>query len=262
VVGDTPGDASERFWNQQDVPVILQKWAKGVPWDRFHLVTVPPAGSDPEVLWDRFCSVLSLDGTAFEQPPRTNESIGVVSASLMHRINLAAIAEGVERIDYQRMLHRRFADTILAPRRDQEASIAVSPEVDQWIRSRAMREVEDLRKLGLHVVGDLDDLLPGAALDGREPPDVSDSELLDVSVEAIVKLAVAQDDVIGKLREQNKALRKRVAGTPAGEPAVSPERPRTAKKRVADLSRKARRLARRGRSKVAKVVHRHGGASR
>ena len=212
VVGDTPGPASRRFWAQQDVPMILQRWAEHVPWDRFHLVTVPPQGADPEVLWDRFCSVLEVDGTAFEQPPRNNESIGVVSASLMHRVNLVAIAEGMDRVEYQRVLHRRLADEVLAPRRGQEAPIAVSPEVDAWIRTRAQQQVDDIRKLDLHVVGDLDELLPGKPLEGREPSDVSDSELLDTCVEAIVKMARAQD------RGQPGAPRGEQGASQAGRP--------------------------------------------
>jgi hypothetical protein len=257
VVGDTPGPASHRFWTQQDVPVILQRWAKYLPWDRFHLVTVPPQGADPEVLWDRFCSVLELDGTAFEQPPRTNESIGVVSASLMHRVNLVAIAEGLNRVEYQRVLHRRLADEVLAPWRGREASIAVSPDVDGWIRTRAQQQVEDIRKLGLHVVGDLEDLLPGKALEGREPSDVSDSELLDTCVEAIVKFAMAQDAVTRELREENKALRQRAARRGAANP-TAPVAARRERHQPADgLTRKARRLARRGRSRVARAVRRH-----
>ncbi len=256
MVGETPGPANQRFWAQQDVPAILERWARHVPWEGFHLVTVPPQGSDPEMLWERFCSVLGIDGAAFVQPPRTNESIGVVSASLMHRVNLVALAENMQRVDYQRVLHRRLADEVLAPRRSQEASIAVSPEVDEWIRVRAAQQVDDLKKLDLHVVGDLDELLPGEALEGREPSDVSDSELLDTCVEAIVHLAVAQDEVHRALREENKALRKR-AGRRGRAGAAAPSTAPTTRDRVAGrLTRDARRLAGRARSAVGRIRHR------
>jgi hypothetical protein len=258
VVGELPGPASERFWAQQDVPVILQRWAEYIPWDRFHLVTVPPPGSDPNVLWDRFCSVLAIDGTEFEQPERVNESLGVVSASLMHRVNLVAIAEGLDRVAYQRVLHHRLADEVLAPWRDREAPIAVSPEVDAWIRARAQRQVNDLRKLDVHVVGDLDELLPGHRLEGREPSDVSDSELLDTCVEALVTFAMTQDVVTRQLREENRMLRQRSGRKGSGKNRPAGDAKRTDDDPRSDgLSRKAQRLARRSTSRLAKAVRRH-----
>jgi hypothetical protein len=256
VVGEMPGPASERFWAQQDVPVILQRWAEHLPWDRFHLVTVPPQGSDPNVLWDRFCSVLAIDGTEFEQPQRVNESIGVVSASLMHRVNLVAIAEGLDRVAYQRVLHHRLADEVLAPWRDREAPIAVSPEVDAWIRARAQQQVDDIRKLDVHVVGDLDELLPGQPLEGREPSDVTDGELLDACVEALVTFAMTQDAVTRQLREENRMLRQRGGRKGSGKNPTAVDAKRTDDQPDDGLSRKAQRLARRSTSRLAKAVRR------
>jgi hypothetical protein len=267
MVGDTPGLASQRFWTQQDVPVILSRWAEQVPWDRFHLVTVPQPGAGSEVLWERFCSVLGLDGSTFEQPPRTNESIGVVSASLMHRVNLVALERKVDRVDYQRVLHRRVADEVLAPLREREGPIAVSSDVDAWIRKRAVEHVNDLRALDLHVVGDLDDLLPGEPLEGREPSDVSDTELLDTAVEALVSFALAQDATAKALREENRLLRqqlqrrgKRSRGD--DEPAATVADPSTpgaaAGARVTHekLGGKARTLAHQARSRLRRLVGR------
>jgi hypothetical protein len=267
MVGETPGLASRRFWLQQDVPVILERWGQQVPFDRFHVVTVPPSGADPEVLWERFCTVLGIDGTSFEQPPRTNESIGVVSASLMHRVNLVALEQGLDRVDYQRVLHRRFAEEVLAPRRGSEASIAVSPEVDAWIRTRAIKQVDDIRALGLHVVGDLDELIPGEALQGREPSDVSDSELLDTAVEAIVTFAMAQDAVVKRLREENRTLRQHLQRLRKHHPESSPEDPDAGETPIARsvpdrAIAKSRGLARRMRSGLASVVRGRSDRSR
>jgi hypothetical protein len=256
VVGERKGPASHRFWTQQDVPRILRRWSTYVPWDGFHLVTVPPQGADPEVLWQRFCSVLKVDGTSFEQPERNNESIGVVSAALMHRINLVAIAEGLTTIEYQRVLHRRLADEVLAPRRGEEQAIAVSAEVDAWIRAKAERQVEEISKLDVNVVGDLAELLPGKPLEGREPDDVTDTELLNTCVEAIVKLAMSQDAVTKKLREENRALRRQVRRRRPRNPAPAVDvRPR--KQAPDGLARKARRMAGRGRSRIRRVVGGH-----
>jgi len=202
------GAASLQFWRQQDVPKILERWASSVPLDQIHLVTLPRRGADPEVLWHRFCSILGIDGSGFEQPPSVNESLGVVSANLMRRANLVAIDQSMDRIQYQRVLHRRLADSILAPHRDQEASIAVSPDVDRWIRDQAEQQIQAIARLGARLVGDLEELVPGEPLTGRDPSDVSDSELLELSVEAMVKLAMDLYEANRRLREQNRRLRE------------------------------------------------------
>lgn len=222
VIGEQPGPASDRFWRQQDVPAILQMWARHNPWERFHLITLPPQGSDPEILWQRFCSVIEIDGSSFEQPERNNEAIGVVSAVLMHRVGLVARDHDVSWLDCQRLYHRGVADEILAPRRGLEAPIAVRPEVDAWLRARSQQQVEDIAKLDVHVVGDLQELLPGPPLEGRDPDDVTDSEMLSTAVEAIVQLAISRDETMRKLREENRALRERLRRPRAGG-AVEPE---------------------------------------
>ncbi len=204
------GPARDRFWAQQDVPQILRKWADHVPWERIHLVTVPPKGSHPDLLWQRFCQVVGIDGAQFDEPQRDNESLGVVSSELMHRINLTALRQQVPHEKYQRVLHTKLADAVLAPRRDSEEPIAVTADLDTWIRDRAEVLVEQLRGLPIDVVGDLADLLPGDALAGRLPEQVSESELLETCVEALVAFGMKQYDVTRRLRSQNEELRREV----------------------------------------------------
>jgi hypothetical protein len=210
ILEDSGGEVRQRFWNQQDVPAILAKWARELSWDRIHLVTVPPRGSDPDLLWNRFCSVLGIDGSDFVQPPRDNESLGVVSAELMYRVNLAAIEQKLTHDEYQRVLHLRLADQVLAPRRDREQSIAVPAEAETWIRTRAERLIDGLRQLDIDLVGDLAELVPGPAPSGRQPTDVTDSELLETCVQAIVGLSMNQYHDMRKLRAANADLRRKL----------------------------------------------------
>jgi hypothetical protein len=210
IVADDGGEVRQRFWNQQDVPAILRKWAEQVPWERIHLVTVPPRGADPDLLWQRFCTVLGIDGADFVQPPRDNESLGVVSAQLMYRINLAAIEQSLSHDEYQRVLHLRLADQVLAPRRGQEQPLAVPAEVDEWIRKRAQVLIDELRALEVEVTGDLADLLPGEPLVGRQPSEVTDSELLETCLHALVGLSMNQYHDMQELRAHNAELKRRL----------------------------------------------------
>jgi len=211
MLANQPSPVCRAFWWQQDVPVILRKWGKLVSSERVHLVTVPPEGSDPELLWQRFCSVLDLDGTSFLQPRHTNDSLGVVSAGLMQRVNVRAIDQGVADADYKQLFQGTLAIDILAGKRGAEEAIAVSEEVDAWIRARAERTVKDLRRLDINVVGRVEDLLPGSALEGREPDDVDDAELLDACVDALVSLGLSQLQALQRARAKNRQLRQQIA---------------------------------------------------
>lgn len=200
MLGESGGPASEVFWLQQDVAAILRTWSGVVSPDRMHVVTVPPHTSDPEILWRRFTSLVGLDGTAFPPLAARNESLGMVSAVLMQRVNAAALSLGVPQDVYQRVLHKRLANRVLAGYRAREPAISVSSAVDAWIRGRAERLVSQIHELDVDVVGDLDDLLPGAALIGMDPADVADADLLSTCVDALVALAIAQDNELAAAR--------------------------------------------------------------
>ena len=65
------------FWGVQEVPEILQRWAHDLPPERVHLITVPPPGGAPEVLWKRFSQALDLDGIDLDHDGgRANPSLG------------------------------------------------------------------------------------------------------------------------------------------------------------------------------------------
>ncbi len=189
VLEDDGGKARRTFWRQQDLPRILSTWMRYVPADRVHLVTVPPAGADPEVLWRRFCEVVGVDGSEFTVPAHHNASLGVVSTTLMQRLNTVAAAQGMTRDFYQRAVHKTIAAELLGPRRKQEETIGLGDELDRFLRERSERMLADLRDLGVTLHGDWADLVPGPPLTGRRPDTVTDGELLEVAMEALVTLA-------------------------------------------------------------------------
>jgi hypothetical protein len=250
---DRPGQVHAAFWGQQDVPDILQRWAHAVSSDRVHLVTVPPQGSDPELLWQRFCSVLDLDGSSFCLPLRTNDSLGVVSAGLMQRVNVRAIDQGVTYTEYKQVLQGKLAVNILAGMRGAEQPIAVSETVDSWTRSRAERMVEDLRRLDINVIGDLEELLPGAPLEGREPDDVGDAEMLDTCVDALVMLGVSQFQALERARAKNQKLHRQIVSLRERHAAVTSEQPDTG-----GIRSRIRGMVRYGKLDVRRLVHRRG----
>jgi hypothetical protein len=202
VLTDKEGPAHRRFWGQQDLSRILGTWLEVVPAGRVHLVTVPPPGADPAVLWDRFCDVLGIDGSAFTLPERDNASLGVVSTVLMQRLNRVAKERGLSHRDYARALRKAIAFGVLSPRRGEEGPIAVDEELETFLRARAEGMVSELRTLGLDVRGDWDDLVPRHSTRGRRPEEVTDDELLDLALEALVTLAVTTSKELDELHRE------------------------------------------------------------
>jgi len=254
MLANRPGPVCRAFWWQQDVPVILRKWGKLVSSERVHLVTVPPEGSDPELLWQRFCSVLDLDGRSFLSPRHTNDSLGVVSAGLMQRVNVRAIDQGVADADYKQVFQGTLAINILAGKRGAEQAIAVSEEVDTWIRARAERMVKKLRRLDINVVGRVEDLLPGSALEGREPDDVDDAELLDACVDALVSLGLSQLQALQRARAKNQQLRQQIAALRERNVALSRQPD------ARGVRTRIRGAMSHGRAGVGRLIHRRGDA--
>jgi hypothetical protein len=78
------------FWLVQDYDGILERWGAGVPAERQHIVTLPPRGTSPAVLWGRFASLLGLDATSFDlDGSARNQSLGAEQTELLRRLNAA-----------------------------------------------------------------------------------------------------------------------------------------------------------------------------
>lgn len=173
-----PGPA-RRFWRHQAATPIARRWSRGVGVDRFTLVTVPPAGSDPALLWQRFCSVVGLDPAPFTLAGAGNESLGAASAQLMRALN-ERLGGALSTSDYNTWV-KRLAKQGLAPRRGTEPGIGYA---DPWVTERAEGMITGLTRLGVRVVGDLAELRPAPVV-GVAPPDVPVQAELDAALAAL-----------------------------------------------------------------------------
>ena len=182
---DTPG---RHFWLRHDLPGICRRWIDLVGAERFHLVTVPASGTAPDVLWTRFASVIGVDATTFEidDLPPANPSLSLVEAEFMLRVVPALPKAGRN----PRVLRGIFANKLV--RGGGGPKVAVPRAVQEWSVRRAAQTVDQLRGLGMDVVGSLDDLipvLPPAPADGEdETPTVTSADLAATGVRAAAAL--------------------------------------------------------------------------
>lgn len=230
--------AGSAFWSQQDAPRLVGRWASVVTPDQVHVVTVPQPGADRDLLWQRFAQVLGVDPAVVTTDlPPANESLGLESAELMRRVNARCQELGVGRPEYNKVFKHHLAKTVLAARRAEESALALPDRLTPWVQERAAEQRSALARSGARVVGDLDELQP-VLIEGRQPPEVSDAEVLDAAVAAVVALAREQRRDSARGRGRRRGPRRRQRPSSNGSPA-------------ARLTRYGRRLARRVRARTS-----------
>jgi hypothetical protein len=171
------GDAGRRFRRQQDAARIARRWAGQVGADHVTVITIPPPGSDPEILWDRFCQVAGIGPATWRDAPRSNESLGAASTLVMRRLNEQTADLGVAA--YKQRV-KALAKHQLGKRKAEEDPIGFT--VPGWLRKEARRIGRQLEGSGVEIVGSLDEL---------EPRDVPGVDPASVSAEAERDAAIA-----------------------------------------------------------------------
>ncbi|MGH3588039.1 MAG: hypothetical protein ACRDQ0_17160 [Pseudonocardia sp.] len=195
------------FWNTQDPLGVLGRWGTQVPPERTHVVTVPAAGSPPELLLTRFCSVLDVDpATLTTTTVDENTSLGLVQAELLRRVNVAL----GDRLPHPRSGYRRvgkgyLARHVLSPQRGTPPRVPTG--FADWCAETSQTWIDALGSGGFDVVGDLYDLMPGAGSFTEADQLVTDA---DVSVSATDALATMIDTRLAELRDLD-ALKQRLA---------------------------------------------------
>lgn len=198
------------FWRMQDVPDVLRRWAAGLPPQRVHLVTVPRPGAAPELLWQRFSSVLGIhpDGLA-DNPAEPNNPLSPAEAQLLRRIN-QALPPDLSWWAYERTIRRELID-VLARRPGAGPRITLPPDQLPWVTEQAKRMRTELADSGYRVTGDLDELQPAEVPAGPDPDAVSDSELLDVVLQATRDLVLRHSARVHAVQQtQAPSVRQRV----------------------------------------------------
>ena len=164
------------FWGVQEVPDILDRWGHDLPPERIHLVTVPPPGGAPDLLWKRFSQAFGLEGIDLDlEGERVNPSLGVPETALIRRINRSA-NRVLEPADYRPLVRELLAHQTLS-RRVPSPRLALPPDVRPWVAEREAAWVAEIERRGYDVVGDLarPARQPGAAPVRRPRPAARDA---------------------------------------------------------------------------------------
>ncbi|GGO88255.1 hypothetical protein GCM10011584_14790 [Nocardioides phosphati] len=204
---ERPGGVAPWFWDAQDVPAILGRWAADLPADRVTLITVPPPGADRDLLWQRFAEAFDLADYKFDlHTERANPSMGVPETALLRRVNRAA-TKVVPPKHYRVLVRELLAHQTLALRTE-SPRLGVPQAVWEWADSLARGWVATLQERGYRVVGDLADLTPAPAEGEYADPDrPRERQVAFAAVEALTALLVEAS----RLREVEEELRAELA---------------------------------------------------
>jgi len=217
-------ESSEWGWRTLDPAGVAERWGSTLPPDHVHVVTAPRPDAGPSELWRRFAAACDLSGLDISlDVPRANESMGVVQAELLRRVNgqlRTQISGSRQRSVWIRDL---LAQEVLAPLGSErigvpEAQAAEAAEV--WRRA-----TERIRSGGYVVHGDLADLEP-APSDDRLPSQVTEAELTEAAVACISSLVVT-------MRDRSSGATPTLAPAPSPAPSGRRERVRNLAVRAA-----------------------------
>ena len=178
------------FWGLHDLPRILSRWRPHVDPVDLVLVTVPPSGSPPELLWQRFCEAVQLQMDDLDLTVRRNDSLGSHSAELLRRLNGLRSA-GDNRAE-KRTIKQLLAKQVLVAHRESEPAITLPQQYSDWASKTSRKLVKEVRGVGPEVVGSLDDLIvvqhgKGPARHSGAPPP-SETELNELALNTILDL--------------------------------------------------------------------------
>lgn len=171
-------------WASQDISATLDRWAQAVPLSQIRVVTVPPPGGPPGVLWERWLEAIGVNGSGLDLDVGTpNTSLGAAQAALLHRVK-PYLSGPLEKGNVRhRWVRQYFGHEVLVPQKGDR--FGPRPEQAQRLTELSREAASVIESRGYPVIGDLRDLVAAPAAAGPHPDDVSDAEVVEVAARAI-----------------------------------------------------------------------------
>jgi len=176
-------EVAQWFWGVQEVPDVLDRWAESIHRDRVHLITVPPMGSSPTLLWERFAGLFGIDPVEFAPTDRANPSLGVPESAVIRRLN-ERLNDVLPNHHYRRFVRELLVHRNLS-RRPGSARLSLPEDAHRWASDLGRSWVSELALRGYDVVGELDDLVPGTAEPFTDPDSCDERLVADAAIDAL-----------------------------------------------------------------------------
>jgi len=180
-------DFGTRFWLTHDTRQLLDRWARDLPDDRVHLVTLPRSGADPNELWRRFGSLFLADLQPYDTGGvRANPGLRLAEVEVLRRVNDEL--DGRMRKNAHAPLVKHLLTGELTKQAGGGKLQLPTSRLDPLV-SKAEEIVSALAVSGHPVVGDLDDLKVDATTGGDDVPEQpADAEVSAAAVKSLAAL--------------------------------------------------------------------------
>ena len=198
---ESAGVRAEWGWRTMDPAGVAARWGESLPPERVHVVTVPREAGDEQDLCAAVRAACGLSRPDLELGfQRVNESLGLVEAELLRRVN-ERIREPITGNREQALwLRDTLAHGILVQLGREPIGLTDEQFADAEVRAEAA--VEAVAAAGYDVQGDLADIAASRPA-ARTPGEATDAELLESALETVVRLLLL-------VREQTASSRRRV----------------------------------------------------
>jgi len=196
-------------WWSTDPAEVLERWSPYLPAERFHLVTIPPRGASPDLLWYRFAEASGLDpAVCSTDVPFARQSLSVEAARLLQlagpRLLDAIDATPPNWNGPRRWIQSNLSHGILLEHRG--GRITMSAEKIAAVRERSERSLATIEASGWTVHGELADLTSSRLPEGAmHPEDVADAALLDLALDVIAAQLRQTRKTVNRAEAQEKA---------------------------------------------------------
>lgn len=184
--------AGAHFWANQDWARMVATWGSAGDRRPLVVVTVPPRGTPPSLLWERFCAAAGIEPIGFVLEGWPNESLGAASAEVMRRLSAMRRGEGGRSRKHRAALKHALAKNVLAGHRQSEPSLILDPARRTWVERTTRRQLDKLREADIRVVGNLDELWPvldrPSSTRVTDPALLGDEALLDAALYGLLEI--------------------------------------------------------------------------
>jgi hypothetical protein len=144
---------------------------------------VPPSGSPPTLLWERFAGLFGIDPGEFKPTNKANASLGVPESAMVRRLNMR-LNDVLPNHHYRTfvrelLVHQNLSGRAGSPR------LSLPEDAYRWASGLGRSWVSELALRGYDVVGDLDDLVPGPPLPYVDPDSCDEHEVSEAAIDAL-----------------------------------------------------------------------------
>lgn len=198
------------FMRAFDLPTVLNHWSRDLSPDRVHVVTVPPSGSVPGLLWERFCSVVGIEPEwAPRDSTQRNESLGIAETELLRRLNERLGRQARRESAHDHLIQKLLAEGELSASRSHR--VVLPPKRFDWADEQSLLWIDWLEGSGVDVVGDVTDLRPVRPSPDtwRNPDRVSGKMLSEVALQALTAMTREAATRTDPSRELSARIRNR-----------------------------------------------------